>query len=85
MTRRTSVFPQLRYFKLDCGRCGFVLGPYVQDSISEVKVGSCPQCQAKGPFTINAEQTIYRNYQKITLQESPGSVPPGNFSEISLC
>lgn len=22
-------------------------------------------------------QTIYRNYQKMTLQESPGSVPPG--------
>ena len=22
-------------------------------------------------------QTVYRNYQKMTLQESPGSVPPG--------
>jgi DNA replication licensing factor MCM2 len=26
---------------------------------------------------VNVEQTIYRNYQKITLQESPGSVPAG--------
>jgi DNA replication licensing factor MCM2 len=22
-------------------------------------------------------QTVYRNYQKLTLQESPGTVPPG--------
>jgi DNA replication licensing factor MCM2 len=26
---------------------------------------------------VNASQTIYKNYQKLTLQESPGSVPAG--------
>jgi DNA replication licensing factor MCM2 len=26
---------------------------------------------------VNSEQTVYRNYQKMTLQESPGSVPAG--------
>ena len=26
---------------------------------------------------MNVQQTIYRNYQKITLQESPGSVQAG--------
>ena len=26
---------------------------------------------------VNEAQTTYRNYQKITLQETPGSVPPG--------
>ena len=26
---------------------------------------------------VNVQQTIYRNYQKITLQESPGSVQAG--------
>ncbi len=26
---------------------------------------------------INMKDTVYRNYQKITLQESPGSVPAG--------
>ena len=36
----------------------------------------CPQCQSKGGFTVNAERTIYRNYQKITLQEVPGTVRP---------
>ncbi|KAJ1421767.1 Nucleic acid-binding, OB-fold [Sesbania bispinosa] len=48
-----------------------------QNSYSEVKVGSCFECQSKGPFTVNIEQTIYRNFQKLTLQESPGIVPAG--------
>ena len=26
---------------------------------------------------VNVTQTIYRNYQKLTLQESPGTVPAG--------
>lgn len=26
---------------------------------------------------INASETVYRDYQKITLQESPGTVPAG--------
>lgn len=78
VTRRTGVFPQLRYVKYNCSRCGFILGPYYQDpSSSEIKIGVCPQCQSNGPFSLNAEQTIYSNYQKISLQESPGSIPPG--------
>ena len=28
-------------------------------------------------YSLNLRQTVYRNYQKMTLQESPGSVPPG--------
>ncbi|KAJ3113955.1 MCM DNA helicase complex subunit [Phlyctochytrium bullatum] len=77
VTKRTLVFPQLKYVKLDCAKCGAVLGPFVQDSLSEIKVNNCPDCQSKGPFNINSEETIYRNYQKITLQETPGSVTAG--------
>ncbi|PVZ98685.1 hypothetical protein BB558_005305 [Smittium angustum] len=77
VSRRTSVFPQLKYVKFDCGKCGAVLGPFYQDNRSEVKIGSCTNCQSRGPFSINSENTVYRNYQKITLQETPGSVPPG--------
>lgn len=29
------------------------------------------------PLQLNQRQTVYRNYQKIRLQESPGSVPAG--------
>ncbi|KAI0768718.1 MCM-domain-containing protein [Trametes elegans] len=77
VTRRTGVFPQLKYVKFDCRKCGAVLGPFYQDSTREVKISYCPNCESKGPFAVNSEQTVYRNYQKMTLQESPGSVPPG--------
>ncbi|CEG46124.1 dna replication licensing factor [Plasmopara halstedii] len=77
VTRRTSVFPQLQLIKLNCPGCGAVLGPFTQQSQKEVKLNACPECQFRGHFPVNSEQTVYRNFQKITLQESPGSVPPG--------
>ncbi|KAF1817921.1 MCM-domain-containing protein [Dissoconium aciculare CBS 342.82] len=77
VTRRTGVFPQLKYVKFDCTKCGVTLGPFPQDSNSEVKLSYCQNCQSRGPFTLNSEKTLYRNYQKITLQESPGTVPAG--------
>lgn len=87
VTRRSGVFPQLQQVKYDCNKCGMILGPFFQNSYAEVKVGSCPECQSKGPFTINIEQTLYRNYQKLTLQESPGIVPAGRlprYKEVIL-
>ncbi|EGV60675.1 MCM DNA helicase complex subunit [Yamadazyma tenuis] len=77
VTRRTSVFPQLKYVKFDCLKCGAVLGPFIQESHTEVKISFCTNCQSKGPLKINSEKTLYRNYQRITLQERPGSVPAG--------
>ena len=77
VTRRTGVFPQLKYVKFDCTKCGVTLGPFPQDSNSEVKLSFCQNCQSRGPFTVNSEKTVYRNYQKLTLQESPGTVPAG--------
>ncbi|KAI0743424.1 MCM-domain-containing protein [Daedaleopsis nitida] len=77
VTRRTGVFPQLKYVKFNCRKCEAVLGPFYQDATREIRVSFCPYCESKGPFPVNSEQTVYRNYQKMTLQESPGSVPPG--------
>jgi Predicted ATPase involved in replication control, Cdc46/Mcm family len=77
VTRRTGVFPQLKYVKFDCLKCGVVLGPFIQDSNTEVRISFCTNCQSKGPFKINSEKTLYRNYQRITLQEAPGTVPAG--------
>ncbi|PPS02689.1 hypothetical protein GOBAR_AA17975 [Gossypium barbadense] len=87
VTRRSGVFPQLQQVKYDCNKCGSILGPFFQNSYSEVKVRSCPECQSKGPFTVNIEQTVYRNYQKLTLQESPGTLPAGRlprYKEVIL-
>lgn len=36
-------------------------------------------------FQINMEQTIYRNYQKITIQESPGRIPAGRIPRSKDC
>jgi DNA replication licensing factor MCM2 len=77
VTRRSGVFPQLKYVKFDCSKCNAVLGPFFQDTNKELKISFCSACESRGPFTVNSEQTVYRNYQKMTLQESPGSVPAG--------
>ncbi|KAK6176782.1 hypothetical protein SNE40_015016 [Patella caerulea] len=77
VTSCTGVLPQLSIIKYDCNKCGFILGPFYQNQNQEVKPGSCPECQSTGPFEINMEQTIYKNYQRITMQESPGKVPAG--------
>ncbi|CAD6590915.1 MAG: MCM DNA helicase complex subunit [Alectoria sarmentosa] len=77
VTRRTGVFPQLKYVRFDCTKCGITLGPFQQESNVEVRISYCQNCQSRGPFTLNSEKTIYRNYQKLTLQESPGTVPAG--------
>lgn len=77
VTRRTGVFPQLKQVKFDCTKCGVTLGPFPQESTTEVKISFCQNCQSRGPFTLNSEKTVYRNYQKITLQEAPGTVPAG--------
>lgn len=77
VTRRTGVFPQLKHVRFDCTKCGVTLGPFPQDSHAEIKISRCSNCESRGPFNLNSEQTVYRNYQKLTLQESPGTVPAG--------
>ena len=66
VTRRMGVFPQVKYVKFDCRKCGAVLGPFYQDAAKAVKISCCANCESKGAFSANSERT---------LQESPGSVP----------
>ena len=77
VTSSTSVLPQLSMIKYNCLKCSFVLGPFYQTLEKEVKPQTCPECQSGGPFELNMEQTVYSNYQRVTIQESPGKVPPG--------
>lgn len=77
VTRRTGVFPQLKLIRFNCAKCSNLVGPFVSNEATEVKPVSCPECQGSGPFILNQEETLYRNYQKLTLQETPGSVPAG--------
>ena len=77
VTTSTGILPQLCMVKYDCVKCRFILGPFYQGQNEEMKPGSCPQCQSRGPFEINMEQTLYQNYQKIRIQESPSKVAAG--------
>merc|ERR1719495_2125005 len=73
----SGVLPQLSMIKYDCVKCGYVVGPFYQSQNEETKPGTCPECQSLGPFEINMQQTLYKNYQRITIQESPGKVSAG--------
>ena len=58
VTRRTGVFPQLQMVKYDCTKCGFILGPFYQNTEKEVKPSRCPQCQTNGPFEVTPSRPI---------------------------
>lgn len=77
ITSSTSVLPQLSLVKYDCLKCHYILGPFVQTQTEETRPGTCPECQSPGPFSLNMEETIYQNYQRVTLQEAPGKVTAG--------
>ena len=73
VTSSTSILPQLSLVKYDCVKCGCLIGPFTQNQFQEVRPSICPDCQSNGPFEVNMEETLYQNYQKITIQESPGT------------
>lgn len=78
VTRRSGVFPHLRMVRLNCEKCHQVLSPTATTSgRPERSIAQCPECGAKGPFSVNSEESLFGNFQKINLQESPGSVPAG--------
>ena len=67
VTRRSGVFPQLKYVKFDCGKCSSTLGPFYQDTSKEVRISFCPNCESKGPFTVNSEQVSTALYSRAPL------------------
>ena len=78
VTKRSSVYPQLKKVYFNCKKCGDKKGPYFYNGNQEaLNLGSCLICQSSGAYELDLIETIYRNYQKVTVQESPGSVPPG--------
>ncbi|ELP92001.1 DNA replication licensing factor MCM2, putative [Entamoeba invadens IP1] len=80
VTRVTPIYPQLIAVKYICAVCQARLGPYyVNKEMNKVpQLQVCTTCQSKGPFSIDVQNTVYRNYQKITVQEPPSSVSAGN-------
>ena len=91
VTRRTGVMPQLSLVRFNCNACGALSEPIQQTGAHEARMVSCPVCPpdaGRASGTVNSEATLYRNFQRLTLQESPGSVPAGRVprsKEVILC
>mmetsp|Transcript_53495 Transcript_53495/g.124618 ORF Transcript_53495/g.124618 Transcript_53495/m.124618 type:complete len:914 (+) Transcript_53495:49-2790(+) len=77
VTKRTGVFNQVKRLWVRCAKCNYAIGPFDVAEDSDLRPSKCLDCQSKGPWKVDRQQTIYQNYQKITLQESPSSVDPG--------
>lgn len=77
ITIRSEVLNQMKRVFYKCGKCGEIKGPFVLQSGADVRLGNCNSCQSSGPFTVDRLKTIYRNFQKMTIQESPSDVLPG--------
>ncbi|KAG7374182.1 phospholipid-translocating P-type ATPase, flippase [Nitzschia inconspicua] len=85
VTRRGGVYPLLLYPVYTCvnRQCGAVI--YPEHDIKE-RVGkdsgkiwgpeACPRCEGSH-FKLDNTKSVYGNVQRVNLQESPGSVPPG--------
>merc|ERR1719240_1863460 len=77
VTKRSGVFNQVERLYLRCAKCNFPSGPFEVQEDKDLKPGACIECQSRGPWRVDRQKTLYRNHQKITLQESPSSVEPG--------
>lgn len=87
ITKRTSIIPQMKRIFFYCEKCGEKKGPLIFNGNEDLQIGNCQICGSKGPFKIEFDSTIYKNFQKITIQESPGLVPPGRiprYKEVIL-
>jgi len=78
VTRRTSVLPMLKLIRFKCSTCRSTTSPIpLTRERDMVAPDSCDFCGAVRALKFDSENTVYGNYQRITLQESPGSVPAG--------
>lgn len=75
VTRRSGVFSLYSIVKFTCTKCKGTFGPFVG---KDIKPTTCFECQGSGPFIINTSETVYKDFQKITVQEIPGTVPSGS-------
>ena len=69
VTKRSGVFPELKQMYFRCMSCKDVKGPLFHNSMDEQKqfLGQCIICQSKGPYHLEDNMSVYRNYQKWTI------------------
>lgn len=77
VVRKSVIIPQLSVVKFICQKNQCELGPFLADD-DNFKPVCCSRCNSKGPFILKKEETIYKDYQKITIQELPNKIPQGS-------
>ena len=82
VTRRSNVYPQMQMAVYRCISCKSTEGPFRVDAMGKnaeesYKPDECAICSASGLFKLDTTLSEYRNFQRVNLQETPGSVPPG--------
>ena len=81
VTRRSTVYPQLQLAHFRCLSCKSTQGPFRvegqgENVASAYEPDECPVCESTF-FKLDPSLCKYRNFQRVNLQETPGSVPPG--------
>ena len=80
VTRRSAVYPQLQMAYYLCQSCKAVQGPFRVEGVGRdakpAEPEACPNCDIPH-FKLHPSLCVYRNVQRVNLQETPGSVPPG--------
>ena len=80
VTRRSTVYPQLQMAYYLCISCKGVQGPFRVEGVGRdakpAEPEACPNCEMPH-FKLHPNLCVYRNVQRVNLQETPGSVPPG--------
>lgn len=76
VTRRSAVHPQLQLAYYQCLSCKDTQGPFLVENGSTPMPDACVRCE-RPRFKLHPTKSLYRNVQRLNLQETPGSVPPG--------
>ncbi|OQV23933.1 DNA replication licensing factor mcm2 [Hypsibius exemplaris] len=81
----TGILPKLSTVSYECNACGATNGPFYVTANEEMTPKNCIGCQKRGPFEINQQETVYENFQRIVIQESPGKVAAGRLPRSKEC
>lgn len=87
VTRRGLVHPILKYSVYECGSCGALSEKMRVYGGMDFKPNTCTMCNEKNVLRFNQARSEYSNFQMLTLQETPGSVPAGRvprYKQVTL-
>ena len=76
MMRASEVKPLLVQAMFQCRICDERI-PQTQEEGRYTEPVRCPLCDKKTPMRLLAQESLFRDWQKVRIQESPDELPPG--------